>query len=58
MNRTNQRTTEFLAQVVKRFQFHLDKIKSEKPLIAEAAKKMCEIEIWEMWVLTQDGGIV
>lgn len=58
MNRTNQRTNEFLVRVVERFQFHLDKIKAENPLIAEAAAKMCEIEIWEMWVLTQDGGIV
>lgn len=58
MNRTNQKTNEFLAQVVERFQFHSAKVKSENPLIAEAAAKMCRIEIWEMWVLTQDGGIV
>lgn len=57
MNRTNQRTNELLAQVVERFQFHSGKIKSENPIVADSAVKMCEVEVWEMWVLTQEGGI-
>lgn len=58
MNRTSQKANEFLAQVVERFRFHADKAKSDNPLIAESAEKMCSIEIWEMWVLTQEGGVM
>ena len=54
MNRTDQKTNELLAQVVERFCFHCEKAKSENPIVASAATKMCEVEIWEMWALTQD----
>lgn len=47
------KTNELLARVVERFQFHSEKTKSDSPLVAETAKKMCEVEIWEMWALTQ-----
>ncbi len=54
MNRTDQRTNELLAQVIERFQLHCRDTKSDNPIVASVAKKMCEIEMWEMWVLTQN----
>lgn len=53
MKRTDFKVNEVLSKVVDRFQFHSEKAKSENPIIAELAEKMCEIEIWEMWELTQ-----
>ena len=58
MIRTSQKANEFLAQVVEGFRFHTDMGKSGNSLIAESAAKMCDIEIWEMWVLTQEGGVM
>lgn len=54
MNRRSKRENELLAQVVERFRFHSGEIKSGNPIVADAAQKMCEVEMWEMWVLTQD----
>lgn len=51
MNRTDQRTNEFLARAVERFRFHFEKVKSENPIMASVAMKMCEVE---MWTLTQE----
>ena len=48
-------TNNLLARVVERFIFHSGKANSENPLISEYAVKMCDIEIWEMWALTQGG---
>lgn len=48
-------TNDLLARVVERFIFHSGKANSENPLISENAAKMCDIEIWEMWALTQGG---
>lgn len=42
-----------IADVVDRFQFHKEKVRSDNPIITEFAKKMCEIELYEMWMLTQ-----
>lgn len=53
MKKINCRTSELLAQIVDWFQFHAEKAKSDNPLVAEMAAKMCEVEIWEMWTLTQ-----
>lgn len=39
--------------VVERFQFHKEKAGEDNPMISEFAKKMCEIEMYEMWLLTQ-----
>ncbi len=54
MMKADYRTNELLAQVAQRFMFHFEKAKTDNPLIADMAAKMCEIELWEMWVLTQD----
>lgn len=54
MKTTDCRTNEILAQVIERFHFHSGKAKSDNPLIAEMAAKMCEVEMWEMWALTQN----
>lgn len=54
MNRRSKRENELLAQVVERFRFHSGKVKSENPIVADAAMKMCEVEIWQMWALTQN----
>lgn len=44
---------EKITDVVGRFQFHKEKVKAENPIISEFAKKMCEIELYELWMLTQ-----
>lgn len=54
MARNDCRTNELLAQVAERFMFHSEKTRADNPLVAEMASKMCEVEIWEMWVLTQE----
>lgn len=54
MIRTDCRTNKILARVVERFRFHSEEAKSDNPLIAEMAAKMCGVEIWEMWALTQE----
>lgn len=53
MREMDHRTNELLALVVERFQFHSDKAKSDDPVIVDMAAKICKIEIWEMWALTQ-----
>ncbi len=53
MKRHKERINETLAKVVERYNFHKQEMKSINPLIAEAAAVMCNIEIWEMWSLTQ-----
>lgn len=54
MLRLDAKTNDLLAQVTERFLFHREQAKSDNPIVAEDAKKICEIEIWEMWTLTQD----
>ncbi len=54
MNRTDQRTNELLAQVIERFQFHYKNTKSDNPIVASAATRMCDAEICEMYMLTQN----
>lgn len=50
---TSNRTNELLAQVVERFQFHSSKTSSDNPFVAQIARDICEVELWEMWALTQ-----
>lgn len=50
MNRKN----ELLFSVVERYLIHSEQIKSDNPVESIMARKMCDIEVWEMWVLTQD----
>lgn len=51
MKRNDCRTNELLAQVIERFMFHSEKAKSGNPFVSEMAQMMCDVEIWEMWVL-------
>lgn len=53
MKRNDSKTNELLAQVVERFLYHSQYVHSDKPITKDMAQKMCEIEIWEMWTLTQ-----
>ncbi len=53
MSKVDYRTNELLAQVVERFIFHSEKANADNPLVADMAAKMREVEIWEMWALTQ-----
>ncbi len=50
---TDSRTNDLLIRVVERFRFYKEKTKSDNPVIASAAAKMCEVTMWEMWTLTQ-----
>lgn len=49
----DEKRNETLAQVAERFIFHSEKARADNPLVVEMAAKMCEVEIWEMWTLTQ-----
>lgn len=44
---------DLLADVVEGFLFHSQKAQSDIPIVRDIAKKMCDIEICEMWMLTQ-----
>lgn len=46
------RKNELLIQVVKRYFDHLN-YATDDPFLGEIAKQMCEIELDEMWMLTQ-----
>lgn len=48
------RENELLISVVERYLFHSKQAKSDNPMIRNVAKTMCDIEIWEMWALTQE----
>lgn len=54
MKRNDSKTNELLAQVVERYLYHSQYAQSDKSMIKDMAQKMCEIEIWEMWTLTQE----
>lgn len=53
VKRYGEKVNETLAKVVERYNFHQQEMKSVNPLIAEAATVMSNIEIWELWSLTQ-----
>ena len=42
----------FLFEVVERFLFHKNYV-TGNPIAKEIAEKMCDIELSEMWMLTQ-----
>ena len=48
------RQKELLFSVAERYLTHSEQAKSENPVESSIARKMCDIEVWEMWVLTQD----
>lgn len=43
---------ELLAEVVKRYHFHKSYV-TENVLVREIAEKMCDIDLCEIWMLTQ-----
>lgn len=47
-----KRQNEMLIEVIERFLFHRN-YQSDNPNIKELANKMADIEIAEMWMLTQ-----
>lgn len=47
-------SNDLLFKVVERYLYHVDMSNSEDELISSTAKTMCEIEIAEMWMLTQN----
>lgn len=50
-----QNKDEKLAYVAERFLYHSKVANtSDNPIIVDSAKSMCNIDIWEMWVLTQE----
>ncbi len=50
-----QNKNDKLAYVAERFLYHSKKAQtSDNPIIVDAVRKMCSIEMWEMWVLTQE----
>lgn len=53
MLRTDEKTNNLLARVIEKFCLHYKQIESGSAIVADAAKKMVEIDLWEMWVLTQ-----
>lgn len=53
MIRTGSWENERLARVVERYRYHASKTESANPVIADAAKTMCDVGIWEMWAATQ-----
>lgn len=54
MKRTDALMIDVVCDVVERFRFHSDKASSTKePFVKYMTLKMCEIELWELWVLTQ-----
>ena len=42
-----------LFDVIERYIFHKEKSRSDNPVVRKMAEKMCEVELWEMWELTQ-----
>lgn len=49
------RTDQLLLKLVERYQFHKN-YKTRNSDAAKLAQKMCDIELSEMWMLTQSGG--
>ena len=48
----NMDKNELLIKVVERYLFHKN-YATDNPFVAEMAQKMCDLELHEMWMLTQ-----
>lgn len=55
MIRLTKQENNLLAKVVERYQFHRN-YKSDNISVHETLQKLCSIELYEMWVITQEGG--
>ncbi len=53
MIRTGTWENERLAKVVERYQSNLEKVTSKYDVVAETARMGCNVNICEMWMLTQ-----
>lgn len=49
---TTEYNNELLIRVAERYLYHSN-YHSDNPVVQEMANKICEIEIYEMWALTQ-----
>ena len=47
---------ELLFKVVENFLFYRERVESDNPIMREAARVMCDVDIREMWMFTQDKG--
>ncbi len=54
MKKHDKRTNETLAKVIERFNVHSQQMKSNNHIVSEAAAIMHNIELWEIWALTQE----
>ncbi len=54
MIRTDYWSNERLAKIVERYRHHLGRRESANQAVAEVARMACDIDIWEMWALTQE----
>ena len=54
MIRTGPWENERLAKVVENYRFHLSRTGAADRMVADTARRACDIDIWEMWALTQE----
>lgn len=54
MIRTGLWENERLAKVVENYRFHINKTGAANPVVVDTARRACDIDIWEMWALTQE----
>lgn len=48
---------EMLIGLAERYLYHKQKVNSDIPVVSDIARKMCEVDIAEMWMLTQTLGV-
>ncbi len=53
MIRTDWWSNELLAKVVERYRYHESRTGADNPVVADMARGMRDIGIFEMWMLTQ-----
>lgn len=47
------RENEMQFKVAERFLLHREALRTDNPITREILKKIIEVEMWEMWTLTQ-----
>lgn len=48
-----EKTNHLLIELVERYQYHQSKVNCDNPFVAGVAQKMCDIDVYEMYMLTQ-----
>lgn len=51
-----ERLNRLLINVAERYMYHSRWKNSDNPVLRQLAELMCEVDIDEMWMLTQGGG--